>query len=216
MKRKPALAGAAAGVVLVLGGGAAYAATSAVNSNGIIYSCVSKAQPNGTHLLVVHDVGRSCPKGTTELNWNQRGLQGLKGPQGNPGPQGLEGPQGTPGPQGPTGVSGYQVEQCQISGYSTPSNPLCFNSTTEQDPDAFGPAALYCPTGKTAISASYDGSDADQAPAPTDGAGVPLAIVPVTNQNGSGFEFTFADSGSNNNEPDELLYVVCANTNSGS
>ena len=216
MKRKPALAGAAAGVVLVLGGGAAYAATSAVNSNGIIYSCVSKAQPNGTHLLVVHDVGRSCPKGTTELNWNQRGLQGLKGPQGTPGPQGLEGPQGTPGPQGPTGVSGYQVEQCQISGYSTPSNPLCFNSTAEQDPDAFGPAALYCPTGKTAISASYDGSDADQAPAPTDGAGVPLAIVPVTNQNGSGFEFTFADPGSNNNEPDELLYVVCANTNSGS
>ena len=87
MKRKMALAAAGACVILVLSGGAAYAVSSSVvDSSGVIHGCVSNVGLNGTHLLVVRDTARSCPKRTTELDWNQ---QGPAGPS-TAGPAGLD------------------------------------------------------------------------------------------------------------------------------
>jgi hypothetical protein len=78
-------------VLAVAGGGAAaWAATAGpVDSAGVIYGCYTTATLTGSHGLVLQDTGKTCPKGTTAIQWNQ---QGQPGPQGSPGPQGPAGP----------------------------------------------------------------------------------------------------------------------------
>jgi hypothetical protein len=95
-------------VVAAAGGGTAYAAVSSsiVDSSGVIHGCVSNADVRGTHVLLVHDTTRNCPRGTTELDWNQRGAAGPVGPKGDTGATGPAGPAGPAGPKGDTGATG--------------------------------------------------------------------------------------------------------------
>jgi hypothetical protein len=93
--------------VVVLGAGAgAYAATSSpVDSSGVIHGCYTNVAVNGSHALVVQDTTSTCPKGTTALNWNQKGATGPAGPKGDTGAAGPAGPTGATGPAGPAGPS---------------------------------------------------------------------------------------------------------------
>jgi hypothetical protein len=96
------LIGAGAALALVAGGTAAYAVTaSPIDSSGVIHGCYTTTATNGSHKVVLQNVGTSCPSGTTAIKWNQKGPAGPPGP---PGIQGPPGPQGSPGPQGPSGV----------------------------------------------------------------------------------------------------------------
>jgi len=102
------LIGVAAGIALVAGSTAAYAAIATpIDSSGVIHACYYPATA-GSHKVVLQNVGTRCPRGTTAIKWNQKGPAGpvgAAGPQGPPGPQGATGPEG---PQGPPGVvNGY-------------------------------------------------------------------------------------------------------------
>jgi hypothetical protein len=89
------LIGTGAALALVAGGTAAYAVTTGpIDSSGVIHGCYTTTATNGSHKIVLQNVGTNCPSGTTAIKWNQ------KGPAG---PQGIQGPQGPPGPQGPAG-----------------------------------------------------------------------------------------------------------------
>jgi hypothetical protein len=103
--------------VVAVGGGTAYAAVSSsvVGSSGVIHGCVSNRAVRGTHVLLVHDTTSNCPRGTTELDWNQRGAAGPAGPAGAKGdtgatgatgPAGAAGAAGAVGPAGPKGDTG--------------------------------------------------------------------------------------------------------------
>ena len=96
------------GLVVIVGATTAYAAEkpSAVVSNGVIQGCVSTWSIDGAHRLRLHDTNSTCPRGTTDLNWNQRGRSGPKGPAGAAGPPGATGPAGPQGAAGPSGATG--------------------------------------------------------------------------------------------------------------
>ena len=113
MHIRKALAVAGISAVATVGGGTAYAAmsSSVVDANGIIHGCVSNRDIRGTHKLLVHDTTTNCPRGTTELDWNQKGATGPAGPKGDTGAAGATGPagpQGDTGTTGPTGPAGPQ------------------------------------------------------------------------------------------------------------
>ena len=122
-------------VVAAAGGGTAYAAVSSsiVDSSGVIHGCVSNADVRGTHVLLVHDTTRNCPRGTTELDWNQRGAAGPAGPKGDTGATGPAGPAGPAGPKGDTGATGP-------AGPAGPAGP-------KGDTGATGPAGPAGPAG---------------------------------------------------------------------
>lgn len=78
------------------------------------------AQENDSQLFACYDrttrlmraaVDGRCPTGQTLMTWNQQGIQGPRGPQGDAGPQGLQGERGTPGAAGQAGQQGAQGEQ---------------------------------------------------------------------------------------------------------
>ena len=71
-------------------------------ANGVIYSCVKKA--NG-RLRVVAGPG-SCRRGEQPLSWNSHGPAGAPGPTGPAGDRGATGPQGSQGAQGVQGIPG--------------------------------------------------------------------------------------------------------------
>jgi hypothetical protein len=54
------------------------AAASIPDGNGVIHGCYSKSGA----LKVIDSAVKSCPAGTTELDWNQTGVQGPAGPPG--------------------------------------------------------------------------------------------------------------------------------------
>ena len=94
-------ANVAAGLALFVAlGGGAYAATSdaLVGSGGKIHGCVQK---NGA--LSVAKVGKTCPKHTTSLVFDQTGPRGAAG---STGAQGAAGTAGTPGAAGAPGAPG--------------------------------------------------------------------------------------------------------------
>jgi hypothetical protein len=69
MRRRTALIAAGISAVILAAGGVAYAAASSVvDSAGVIHGCYSNAELNGSHALVVQDTTIACPKGTTALN----------------------------------------------------------------------------------------------------------------------------------------------------
>jgi hypothetical protein len=49
---------------------------------------------HGSHAIKLQNAGTRCPRGTTAISWNQKGLAG---------PAGATGPRGAAGPQGPAG-----------------------------------------------------------------------------------------------------------------
>lgn len=120
---------------IAVGGGTAYAAVSSsmVGSSGVIHGCISSHEIRGTRTLLVHDTTSRCPRGTTELDWNQRGVTGPVGPKGDTGaagatgpagPAGATGPQGPAGPAGPPGVTaagpdGLDITEVTASGFGT-------------------------------------------------------------------------------------------------
>ena len=152
-KMLAALVGALAGSALV--GGVAWATIP--DSGGVIHTCYS--QSTGTWRPIDYPTAR-CKSGETQLDFNQRGVQGNPGPQGPPGPkgdkgdqgdqglQGLQGPKGDKGdkgdtgdtgpvgPQGPSGISNYQTAQ------SPPATVALFD---------FKSADATCPSGTKPI-----------------------------------------------------------------
>ncbi len=94
-------------------GGIAYAASSPIDSGGVIHGCY-----NPTSGAISLKTGAACPlKGkTTPISWNSQGVQGIQGIQGNPGVNGNDGAQGPKGDTGDQGVQGPSgVASC--SGY---------------------------------------------------------------------------------------------------
>ena len=74
IKRRYAMLGAVAILVLTAGGTAAYAAASGpVSSKGMIDGCYFNAAVNGSHAFVLQDQGTSCPNGTTAVSWSKQG-----------------------------------------------------------------------------------------------------------------------------------------------
>ena len=77
----------------LLAGGVAYAVTTGpIDSSGVIHGCYYPATTGGSHKVVLQDVGKRCPTGTTAITWNQKGPAGPTGPQGPAGPPGPAGP----------------------------------------------------------------------------------------------------------------------------
>jgi hypothetical protein len=104
----------AAAFALLVGGTAAYAATtgSPIDNNGVIHACYGKETTAGSFSVQLQDAGMTCPSKTTAIMWNQQGPQGLQGQQGLQGPAGPS----TAGPNGldveyvfATGTSGFAV-----------------------------------------------------------------------------------------------------------
>src|SRR5689334_23832443 len=109
--KRPAriLISAAAGLALVAAGTAAGAAIGGpIDSQGVIYGFYTTKAVNGSHALVLQDVGTTCPSGTTAIKWNQMGPQGPTGPVGPKGDTGAQGPAGPKGDTGATGPAGPQ------------------------------------------------------------------------------------------------------------
>jgi len=140
---------------------------------GVINGCYKNSNP-GQGALIVIDSTASCPSGTTALNWSQAG------------------------PQGPAGVSGYVVETCNLNGSGSTS--LCSDTTNLSAGQLSG--TLSCPTGKTAISASY-GPAAPAGNSSASGGATPLS-------NGTGYQFQFYTFGSPVTSIN--VYVTCAFT----
>ena len=100
------LIGTGSAVVLVAGGGIAYAAgvvSGPVDSAGAVHGCYTNQALNGSHVVVLQDAGTTCPKGTTAIAWS---MTGPAGPAGATGAAGATGPAGTAGPAGPAGPTG--------------------------------------------------------------------------------------------------------------
>ncbi len=109
------IAGMTAATMAVSGTAGAAISLSVIDSGGAIHGCVTNAGINGSHALILQDVGTTCPKGTTAISWNQTGPQGQAGPAGPAGPAGKNGQDGAagapgtpgaPGPPGPAGPAG--------------------------------------------------------------------------------------------------------------
>lgn len=118
------LAAGGLAVALVVGGGTAFA--SIPDSQGIIHGCYD----SGGNLKVIDTaVTASCPRGYSELDWDQTGPAGAQGPQG---------PQGPAGPAGAAGANGSTV----LSGTGAPSDTTGNNGDFYIDTAA---AVLYGP-----------------------------------------------------------------------
>lgn len=75
-------------IVAVIGTGAGIALASIPDASGVIHGC--RDNRSGA-ISVIDSATKSCPKGTSAINWNQTGPQGLAGATGAPGPQGPPG-----------------------------------------------------------------------------------------------------------------------------
>ncbi len=97
--------GIVAGVIgaSLLGAGVAFAATSLVNSQGVITGCVDTKHKGALRVI---SPGGQCAKTETQLPWNQAGLQG---PTGATGPAGADGPKGEAGPAGAEALGHFTV-----------------------------------------------------------------------------------------------------------
>lgn len=111
--------------------------TSARGDSPVYYACVNDSSGE---IKIVQE-GDQCKKNETLIQWNQIGLQGPVGPQGEQGPVGPQGPQGE---QGPVGTQGPQGEQ-GVVGPVGPQGPAGAASATL----AFAPIATM---GLTTIS----------------------------------------------------------------
>jgi len=103
MRRRDLITAAAGALVAtVLAGGVAWAAIP--GPGGVIQGCYKE---NNGQLRVV-DTASDCLPSELALGWNQQGLKGDAGPQGEQGLQGEQGIQGPKGDMGDTGEQGIQ------------------------------------------------------------------------------------------------------------
>jgi Lamin Tail Domain/Collagen triple helix repeat (20 copies) len=133
-------------------------------ANGVIYSCVQKA--NG-RLRVVAGPG-SCRRSEQPLSWNSHGPAGLKGPTGPAGDRGPTGPQGSQGAQGAQGVPGARgatgaAGDAGPTGPAGPAGPKVgsldeLNGSTCHAPAGTGTLAIvYAADGTASIACKTDG-----------------------------------------------------------
>jgi hypothetical protein len=90
--RRGALGGAAAGLLLVVGGGVALATVP--DSGGVIHGCYAKK--SGDLRVIDTEMPRTCRKAERELSWSQQGPPGQDGPPGPEGPPGASAAFATP------------------------------------------------------------------------------------------------------------------------
>jgi hypothetical protein len=146
MKRSLVIAGAVG--VLALGGAVAYA--SIPDSGGVIHGCYSSL---GT-LKVIDSPSESCAWGSTALNWNQTGPQGLQGVKGDTGLQGAAGDVGATGPAGPQGIPGPAGAQGEPGPAGAASYYTIHNSATVPYLGHSG-AMAHCNAGDFATGGGY-------------------------------------------------------------
>jgi len=107
MNKREKLAFAVVAALAMSSGGFAVAqSVNNVSSDQVIYACVTGVNGN---IVRVSNTRKTCPRGTTPIQWNAvgpRGEQGLpgsavaKGDKGDTGPQGVQGLKGDPGLDG--------------------------------------------------------------------------------------------------------------------
>jgi hypothetical protein len=124
-----------AGVLLVIGGGAAFAT---IPNAGVINACYAKS---GGSLRVIDASVTNCKSGETALAWDEHGAVGPVGPPGPAGPAGQAGPAGPAGPKGDTGATGP-------AGPAGPPGPTGPAGADGKD-GATGPAGPAGPQGAT-------------------------------------------------------------------
>src|SRR3954470_3775510 len=73
--------------IIALTTGAGYAAATIPDANGVYHGCYLNTSPHTLSLVG----GSTCPSGSTNIHWNQRGPRGFKGEPGTPGTPGLSG-----------------------------------------------------------------------------------------------------------------------------
>jgi hypothetical protein len=151
--RKAAITGVTA-LILATGSGVAAAAVMSsgpVDSSGVIHGCWSNHAVKGSHRFALQNARTNCPKGTTAISWNARGV---KGPKGSSGPQGSPGPQGAAGPSGPPGPAG-------ISGVVTERKDTSINWGAYQPGYGDEDILVACPSGDVVLTGGYGFTGSD-------------------------------------------------------
>ena len=101
---KKIVVGLAAGVLMLAGGGLAYAAIPN-STTGVFTGCYNNT---GALRLINAQTGAHCNANEATVTWNQTGPVGPTGATGLTGATGPQGPQGVAGPTGATGLTGPQ------------------------------------------------------------------------------------------------------------
>jgi hypothetical protein len=70
--------------LLATGTAAEAAIAGPIDGSGVIHGCYSVKSINGSHTLVLQDIGTTCPSNTIAVKWNQQGPAGPAGPVGPP------------------------------------------------------------------------------------------------------------------------------------
>lgn len=135
MRKRLALIGAGAGLLVLAGG--AIASASIPDSSGVIHACYQSPPPvHGANLQIIDTgAGGSCGGGMVPLTWNQTGPQGPVGATGANGPQGPAGATGATGPQGPAGP-GTAFDFGVLNMVQNPSGPFTCTLSQLGGPDA--------------------------------------------------------------------------------
>ena len=134
-------------------------------ANGVIYSCVRKA--NG-RLRVVAGPG-SCRRDEQPLSWNSHGPAGPAGPTG---PAGDRGPTGVEGSQGPQGLPGLQGTRgaTGAAGAAGPTGPAGPAGPKIGSLDELSGTTCHAPAGTGTLTVAY-GADGTAAIACKTGGG---------------------------------------------
>jgi hypothetical protein len=107
MNTREKLAFAMLAAVAISSSGLAYGQTlNTVNSNQVIYACVTGVNGN---IIRVSNTLRACPRGTSPISWNSvgpKGDQGIPGTAVEKGDKGDKGVKGDPGDRGEKGEDG--------------------------------------------------------------------------------------------------------------
>lgn len=103
MNKKEKLAFGIVAALAMTSGGIAYGqSVNNVSSDQVIYACVTGVNGN---IVKVSNTRKTCPRGTTPIQWN---AVGPRGEQGIPGSAVAKGDKGDQGPQGEQGLEGQQ------------------------------------------------------------------------------------------------------------
>lgn len=104
MNKKEKLAFAVVAALAMSGGGFAIAqSVNNVSSDQVIYACVTGINGN---IVKVSNTRKTCPRGTTPIQWNAVGPKGEQGLPGSAVAKGDKGDTGARGPQGDQGIQG--------------------------------------------------------------------------------------------------------------
>lgn len=141
----------------------AVGASSVVDSGGVIHGCIGNTAIRGTHVLLLHDVGRVCPRGTSELDWSERGPMGSVGSPGPAGPAGAAGAAGS-STLGPDGLDVVVVQvTTENSGVATAECPADHPYAISGGGSVFNPPINFVGT-PAAMAASLPVSSVENHP----------------------------------------------------